>query len=226
MAARHQQFNALRPISGVRHAFLLRQPAVEVAVDRDRAIENLGGHYRMGVADLGFCPEDVAVGEQVHGGEVAQIDDSRGLGNPIPGVDGLITSRAGVLLAVYVADCCAVFIADRRGRAVALVHSGKKGTELGIAPAAIAKFGALGIEPADLVVQLSPCIRPPLYEVDIAAMIRRDCLDAGVPQHQLHDTGACTGADTERFYSYRVEKGLTGRMLALIGIAPTVESAH
>jgi copper oxidase (laccase) domain-containing protein len=196
---------------------------VEVGLDRERAIENLAEHHLAGVVDLGFRPEDVAVGEQVHGGKIAQIVVPRGLGDPISGVDGLITAEAGVLLAIYVADCCAVFIADRRGRAVALVHSGKKGTELGIAPAAIAKFGALGIEPADLVVQLSPCIRPPLYEVDIAAMIRRDCLDAGVPQDQLHDVGACTGADTERYYSYRVEKGLTGRMLALIGIAPVVE---
>jgi copper oxidase (laccase) domain-containing protein len=73
-----------------------------------------------------------------------------------------------------------------------------------------------GTEPADLVAQLSPCIRPPFYEVDFAANIVQSLKRSGV--RQVFDSGENTAADLERYYSYRMEKGRTGRMLALLGI--------
>ena len=33
------------------------------------------------------------------------------------------------------------------------------------------------------------------------------------------DTGFCTACDVDSYYSYRAEKGRTGRMLALLGLA-------
>ena len=74
-----------------------------------------------------------------------------------------------------------------------------------------------GSRPADLIVQLSPCIRPPAYEIDFAAAIRHSCAEAGVPAGQIHDSGACTSRDLARYYSYRLELGQTGRLLAVIG---------
>ncbi len=73
---------------------------------------------------------------------------------------------------------------------------------------------AFGSVPADLVVQLSPCIRPPHYEIDFAAEIVRQCREAGVTA--VHDCNICTACDLNRYYSYRAEKGRTGRMLALL----------
>jgi copper oxidase (laccase) domain-containing protein len=73
-----------------------------------------------------------------------------------------------------------------------------------------------GSNPADLTVQLSPCIRPPHYEIDFAAKIVEQLSAAGVKQ--IHDSGVCTACDINRYYSYRVEKGKTGRMLALLGL--------
>ena len=35
---------------------------------------------------------------------------------------------------------------------------------------------------------------------------------------QIHDSGVCTACDINRYYSYRAEKGKTGRMLALLGL--------
>ena len=99
-----------------------------------------------------------------------------------------------------------------------LVHSGKKGTELGIASKAIQRLRErFGSEPADLIVELSPCIRPPHYEIDFAAKILEQLRAAGV--QQIHDSGVCTACDIDRYYSYRAEKGKTGRMLALLGLA-------
>jgi hypothetical protein len=130
----------------------------------------------------------------------------------------MISNSPGLAIGVYVADCCAVYLADPRTGAFGVLHSGKKGSELGITTRAIEKMKQhYGTAPADLHVQLSPCIRPPAYEVDFAAMIRQQALDAGVPEGQIHDTRICTSSDLHRFYSYRMEKGRTGRMLALLG---------
>jgi copper oxidase (laccase) domain-containing protein len=132
-------------------------------------------------------------------------------------VDGLITRDPKVVLGIHVADCCAVFLVDPQQSAVGLVHSGKKGTELNIVGIAVQKMAAeFGTRPADLVAQLSPCIRPPYYEVDFAADIVRNLMRSGVGQ--VFDSGQNTGADLERYYSYRMEKGRTGRMLALLAV--------
>lgn len=122
------------------------------------------------------------------------------------------------MLGIYVADCCAVYLVDPTCRAFGVLHSGKKGTEKGITKKAIAMMeDRFGSRPSDIVVQLSPCIRPPAYEVDFAADIRQQALDSGVSPTNLHDTGLCTSADLTKFYSYRMEKGRTGRMMALLG---------
>ena len=34
----------------------------------------------------------------------------------------------------------------------------------------------------------------------------------------MHDSGVCTACDLKRYYSYRAEKGQTGRMLALLAL--------
>src|SRR2546428_693711 len=77
-----------------------------------------------------------------------------------------------------------------------------------------------GSDSANIIVQLSPCIRPPNYEVDFAAEIVSQCRELGVKE--IHDSGVCTACDLDRYYSYRAEKGKTGRMLALLGLNPTI----
>jgi hypothetical protein len=108
-------------------------------------------------------------------------------------------------------------LVDPAHHAIGLVHSGKKGTGLGIVPKAIEAMAAhFGSRASDLVVQLSPCIRPPHYEVDFAANIVRQCQERGVTA--VHDCAVCTACDLNRYYSYRAEKGRTGRMLAFLAL--------
>src|SRR5207247_182464 len=134
----------------------------------------------------------------------------------------VLTQRIpGIALGVHVADCCAVYIIEPKTPAIGLVHSGRKGTELGVVPNAITQIiERFGSDPANMIVQLSPCIRPPHYEVDFAAEIVRQCRALGVKE--IHDSGVCTACDLDRYYSYRAEKGKTGRMLALLGLNPAI----
>jgi copper oxidase (laccase) domain-containing protein len=138
-------------------------------------------------------------------------------GNEFPGCDGIITNQRRVALGIYVADCCAVYIVDPKTRAIGLVHSGRKGTELGVVTNAINQMvDRFSSNPANMIVQLSPYIRPPHYEIDFAAEIMRQSRAFGVKE--IHDSGICTACDLDSYYSYRAEKGKTGRMLALLGL--------
>ena len=58
---------------------------------------------------------------------------------------------------------------------------------------------AFGTDPANLVVQVAPCIRPPHYEVDFAAQIVRQAREAGV--RDIFDCGTCTASHPEVYYS-------------------------
>jgi len=200
---------------GLRQRFLLRHPEIDVDGERAEVLQRLRPWHEDQVRNLGFVPSTLQLAEQVHGPSVAVAEPGGGLA---AGADALVAKAPGVLLGIYVADCAAVYLADPVSGAFGLVHSGKKGTELGIVPAALAAMNAhFGACVAEVRVQISPCIRPPAYEVDFAAEIRRQCLEAGVQPGHLTDAGVCTSGDLRRYYSYRMEKGRTGRMLALLG---------
>ena len=218
--AKIETFPALE-LPGIAHAFTLRAEGVDVATtDKAEALSRLHDSHLEAVRSLGFEEGSLRTTEQVHGETIVEVDKSTGT-DVIAGADGLITGDPGVLLGIYVADCCAVYLVDRHHRGIALLHSGKKGTELGIVPDAITMMGdKLSIPPSDLIAQLCPCIRPPAYEIDFAAQIRAQCLSSGIAADQIHDPGVCTSHDLDSYYSYRIEKGATGRMLALLGMKP------
>lgn len=204
-------------LTGVSHRFVLRHPELSMDVEREEALERLRPWHLAAVEEAGFGEENFRAAEQVHGALVVRVDS--GSAAVALAADGLITNDPAVVLGIYVADCGAVYLYDARRQAIGLVHSGKKGSELGIVREAIAAMEReFGSNAADLVVQLSPCIRPPSYEVDFAAMIREQCVQTGVLPGNYHDCALCTAQDLGRFYSYRVEKGRTGRMLALLGL--------
>jgi copper oxidase (laccase) domain-containing protein len=211
-------FSALLRIGGIKHGFIGRIPGIDVVTDRAQALARLDSAHRRLHEELGLAERIFVTAEQVHGNQVAIIDRVPESEECLRGTDGLITNQSEVSLGIYVADCCAVFLVDPVRSSIGLVHSGRKGTELGIVRRAIAAMRErFGTKPRDLIVQLSPSIRPPHYEVDFTAEIVRQVRAEGVDQ--INDSGQCTACDLGRYYSYRAEKGRTGRMLALLGLA-------
>jgi copper oxidase (laccase) domain-containing protein len=211
----YDEFDAM---DGVVHRFILRQPEVDVDGERGEVIARLSVAHEGQLEEMGFEIGSLVLAEQVHGKGVVVVREGMAEGVVNPGVDGLISNVRGKVMGIYVADCCAVFLADEAVGSLGLVHSGKKGSELNIVGAAIELMvKEHGAEPGRMQVRLGPCIRPPSYEVDFAAMIRADAERAGVPADRIRDDGICTASDLGRFYSYRMEKGRTGRMLALLG---------
>ncbi len=216
-----EQFPALSAIKICRHLFTQRIQDVDVSHDKAEVLGRLDAAHRQICKATGFGDWPLFTAEQIHGNQIAVIDScSRGpVGREVASCDGIITNQRGVALGIYVADCCAIYIVDPNTPAIGLVHSGRKGTDLCVVTSAIRQMiERFGSNPANLIVQLSPCVRPPHYELDFAAEIIRQCRTLGV-QH-IEDCGTCTACDLARYYSYRAEKGKTGRMLAVIGLDP------
>lgn len=218
-----EYFPALQAIDTCRHVLTRRIPGIDVSHDKPEVLRRLEAAHLEIRRSIGVDDWPLLTAEQVHGNKIAIVDLAVESDKHFAGCDGFITNQREIAIGVHVADCCAVYIVDPKTPAVGLVHSGKKGTELQIAPRAIEQMRErFGSNPADLIVQLSPCIRPPHYEIDFAAEIIRQCRSCGVSQ--IHDTAVCTACDLERYYSYRAEKGKTGRMLALLGLESTIAS--
>jgi len=214
-----EQFPALRAIGICRHVFTQRISGIDVSHDKAEALRRLESAHReiRNAIDIGDWP--LLNAQQIHGNKVAIINTPVESDKHFAGCDAFITNQRRIALGIYVADCCAIYIVDPETPAVGLVHSGRKGTELGVVTDAITKLiERFGSNPAELIVQLSPCIRPPHYEIDFAAEIVRQCRALGVKE--IYDPGVCTACDLDHYYSYRAEKGKTGRMLALLGLNP------
>jgi len=166
------------------------------------------------VHSLGFS-QFVTAG-QPHGNAVAIVTYP----SSIDDVDALITRRPNLPLVVRCADCAAVFIVDRITPAIALIHSGKKGTQGHVtANALIAMQRAFGTQPLDCLAFVSPSIGPCHYEMDLWSAIEQQLHDCGV--RDIHNPRICTACHLDRYFSYRAEKGKTGRMLAFLALQPS-----
>lgn len=219
-----EDFSFLEPLQGVhpgiRAAWVGRVPGLAITGGRDDAMRALRPHHEAALARFGYDPQDWWRAEQVHGSTVVRVPDPPRIIAPdglpvVPGVDGLVTGQSGVVLAIYVADCAAIWLADRASGAIGLLHSGKRGTAEGILEQGLAVMAReFGTRPGDVTAVVSPCIRPPDYEVDFAAEIARQAARAGIVD--FFDSGENTATEFSRYYSYRIEKGETGRMMALI----------
>jgi YfiH family protein len=210
---------------------------------------NLGGHVgddpatvldnrRLAADMLGVDAARVVYMNQVHGADVAVVD------GPWPGVaadvDALVTTTPGLCLAVLVADCTPVLLADPAARVVAAAHAGRPGLAAGVVPATLRRMIELGADPARVIAVTGPAVCGLCYEVpaelqdEVAALVpaSRSTTRQGTPGidvpggvwSQLTDAGVdpsngqrspvCAMESTDHF-SYRREK-LTGRFAGFV----------
>lgn len=172
----------------------------------------------------------ICVAPQVHGTTVlAHARPWDGILRTPP-ADGHATLERGIALAVTIADCAPVFLAHPSG-AIAIVHSGWRGTEAKIVHQAIRVLGRAGLSPDELYVHIGPAICGRCYEVsadvrarltgetsnrpgnvDIRSLIAEQAAGAGVSRISV--SASCTKCDNGTFFSHRA--GDTGRQLAVI----------
>ena len=193
---------------------------------------------------MGVAREDLLTVSQVHGREVAMV----AVGTPHSsgvGADAIVSTDGSRAIAVRIADCVPILIADAGGRAVAAVHAGWQGTAAGVATATVLRLDELGVPASMLVAAIGPSIGPCCYQV--GARVRNtflaatpdsaewftedgpghwrldlwqanaDLLEAaGVPAANIHVARLCTRDHPETCFSYRREGAGAGRLVGAI----------
>ncbi|ABR49017.1 protein of unknown function DUF152 [Alkaliphilus metalliredigens QYMF] len=195
---------------------------------------------------VGINPSQVQRSNQVHGDQIKIVGESCKTGDGTDGFDGMITNQRGVPLMTYYADCVPLFFVDPDHRVVATTHGGWRGTQMKIAQKTVKKMMThFGTNPQNVIVAIGPSIGPCCYEVNkevidefntnftqTATFVKpmgegKYMLDLwrahivalkeiGVQDRNIITSGLCTACRTDLFYSHRKEKGVTGRMAALI----------
>lgn len=99
-----------------------------------------------------------------NGGEL--VTRPLGGGSPIFYYDGILTDEPGLMLCTVEADCVPIYMLDPVNKAVAMIHSGWRGTVGKIsAKAVMAMEENYGTDPADLIIHIGPCICEKCYDV-------------------------------------------------------------
>ncbi|GLF94190.1 peptidoglycan editing factor PgeF [Streptomyces yaizuensis] len=113
---------------------------------------------------LGLDPALVVWMNQVHGRDVVVAEGPWGEG-PVPAVDGVVTARRGLALAVLTADCVPVLLADPVAAVVGAAHAGRPGLVAGVVPATVAAMVELGARPERITARTGPAVCGLCYEV-------------------------------------------------------------
>ena len=130
------------------------------------------------VLDLDETPSDVGSSRgvsrhvpsqepQPHAQETSgRPDTPSAMDTPVcePEADAQITTRPGIALAVQVADCLPVLLADRQGRVIGAAHAGWRSLAGGILQVTVQRMRQK-VPDADIVAWLGPCIGPAVFEV-------------------------------------------------------------
>ncbi len=188
--------------------------------------------------ELGIPVDRLAGSHQVHGSKILEVQKA---GN-YEGFDALITQKKHLYLTVTVADCTPVLVCDPVNQVVAAVHAGWKGTAAGIVAKTLDQMMAIfGTQPNDCYAYVGTCIDECSFEVDadvadefaasfkrwdadkgkyfidLKAANREQLLKRGLPSGNIGLSQYSTYLNNDQYFSYRKERGKTGRMLALIG---------
>lgn len=177
--------------------------------------------------------------------KVTEAEAGRGaleLATTIPGTDGLLTDCKELSLMLFYADCTPVLLVDTESSAIAVLHAGWRGSVGRIAQKGVqAMHDWYGTRPEAIVAGIGPSIGPCCYEVDdkvrdqakgfeacfaphgeehylldLWELNRRQLVEAGVKPENISVAEVCTCCHNDDYFSYRREKGKTGRLAAVL----------
>jgi YfiH family protein len=215
---------------------------------KESGIGNDDGKNSSRLNELLALPNEPYWLKQIHGADV--IPASNALNSQHPEADASYSDQPDTVCVVRTADCLPVFITNRQGTQVAAIHAGWRGLAADILPITLQK---MGIVPAETLVWLGPGISGERFEVrkdvydiftgknaanetafkkisdeqwllDLYAIARMQLQKQGVTQ--IFGGEYCTYSDPERFFSYRRDGKLTGRIISLIWIADSTNKKN
>lgn len=211
----------------------------------DDAPESIRENRRRFARALGASgPEELVQVDQVHGTRVVADDEAAGAeaDGIVTGAPGRLV---GVRTADCAPILLAAVSEGGRPEAVAAVHAGWRGATAGVVAAGVKALVARGADQRRIFAAVGPCIGVEHFEVgdevvaaaqaalvsgaprtklgargrwhlDLADLCRRLLVQAGLPEKQVDVLGDCTFENAAMFYSYRRDRGVTGRHLSAI----------
>jgi len=238
-----QQFPELIAVESNRKGGVSKMPysSLNLGLNTDDKPENILENRKRFFERLGIKMSRVTQSNQVHKDKILKVTRSK----IYEGYDALITENSNTFLSVAVADCTPILVYDAKNQAVAAIHAGWKGTVLDITAKTIQKMTQdFKTNPKDCYVYVGTCIDENSFEVgeDVAAMFTYDVkrldkigrkpkffvdlkkanlmqlLKCGVPENQIEVSPFSTVLNNDFYFSHRKEKGLTGRIIVMIGV--------
>jgi polyphenol oxidase len=243
----------------VKHCFTTRIGGVSQGVynslntslDKEDPEENVRRNLELVCSAIGIDYTRLVLSDQTHEDiirVVTEADIGKGItvASDIVNTDGLMTNIPGIPLITFYADCVPLFFLDTKQRAIAVTHSGWKGTVLKIGAKTIKQMAEVyGTKPEDCLVGIGPSIEMDCFEVGPeVAQEFRDAFDnwaefikpfgddkfkidlwkvnklmlmkAGVPEENITISGYCTKCNEDLLFSYRRDKGRTGSLSAIM----------
>ena len=227
-------------LASLNMAFHTEDSLENVLENRRRFFNLFQADYRQIVSAIQVHGTAIAVFDNSHKGEGALPQSAT------RSCDALVTTEPGLILSAYAADCQLLYFCALDRPLVALVHAGKQGALGQIGPQVVDYLKEqYQVKPDRLLVAMSPAVCRCCYQIgsedayafqlagwsdqryldpaakdrfklDLGAMNLEQLLTAGVNHDNIAISELCTSCNPDQFYSYRRDRGKTGRMIGFI----------
>lgn len=235
----------INPIKGIQAWFSRKNPhltnegqqiaGLNLGFNTDEKSQVIERNRSVLLKELNIPREYIAYADQVHGTRVQTVTE----GGTYPDTDALVTQITGLALAIQVADCAAVLLADDKQQIIGAAHAGWRGAVGDILPNTINSMIDLGAQADHIKAFVSPCISLQHFEVgqevaeqfpdrfvdyenfvkphvDLKDFIEFQLGEMGLAKSNIEIHPGCTVTEDQHYYSYRREHEKSGRMLGII----------
>ena len=204
----------------------------------------IGSNRQEILSRLNLKVNQLVCAQQTHSDNVYIVEEKdKGKGSlnykeAISDTDAFITKEKNIALSIFIADCLPIFIIDKKKNIIALVHAGWRSTKKSLIKKTIFVMQqAFESKPKDIDIFFGPAIRKCCYEVgeefldyftrgitkknnkiylDLIGINSLQLKEIGILESNIFDSNICTCCQNDKFFSYRREKDLCGRQMAMV----------
>jgi len=210
-----------------------------MSISRGDSLTNVTENRQIFLKGYGIDESHLAQPVQISRAGIEMVNEP----GKYPATDALITETPGVYLSILTADCSPVMIWSNEKPVIAAVHSGWQGSELNILGQTLQMvMDSFQVSPASLSIVIGPGLSQEHFEVgpefeqkfqgvylqknsqnrhsnfNNNQFLLDTAVSTGVLKEQIEILPYCSFRDEHLFYSHRRDRGVTGRMMSVIGI--------